>query len=67
MTREQLERAVLTAPSARGRACQHKRLYGIEDYLHIGGDRLSARQAAERLGVSARTIVRYRAALREAS
>jgi hypothetical protein len=36
----------------------------IEDYLFIGGDRLSARAAAERLGVTRRTVVRWRAALR---
>jgi hypothetical protein len=36
----------------------------IEDYLFIGGDRLSARTAAERLGVSQRTVTRWRAALR---
>jgi len=36
----------------------------IEDYLHIGGDQLTARQAAERLGVTTRSIVRYRAELR---
>jgi hypothetical protein len=37
---------------------------GIENYLFIGGDRMSARQAAERLSVSMRTITRYRAVLR---
>ena len=37
----------------------------IEDYLFIGGDRMPARQAAERLGVCERTIVRYRRQLRE--
>lgn len=41
-------------------------LDGIEDYQFIGGDRLSARQAAGRLGVSPRTIQRGRAFLREA-
>lgn len=64
MTREQLERAVLTSPHTHGRMAQHKRLYGIEDYLHIGGPSLSARQAAQRLGVTPRTVVRWRAALR---
>jgi DNA-binding CsgD family transcriptional regulator len=32
----------------------------IEDYLFIRGDQLTAKQAAQRLGVSARTIQRYR-------
>jgi hypothetical protein len=41
-----------------------KMLAGIEDYLFIGGDRMSQRQAAERLGVTMRTICRYRAYLR---
>jgi predicted DNA-binding transcriptional regulator YafY len=36
----------------------------IEDYLWIGGDRMSASQAARRIGVSQRTVVRYRATLR---
>jgi hypothetical protein len=49
-----------------GRACQFRRVYGIEDYLFIGGDRMSARQAAARLGVTPRTITRYRKVLREA-
>jgi hypothetical protein len=39
-------------------------LEGIDEYLHIGGDSLSGRQAADRLGCSSRTIVRYRAVLR---
>jgi predicted DNA-binding transcriptional regulator YafY len=47
------------------RAKQEARLGRIEDYLFIGGDRLSAARAAKRLGVSPRTVVRYRAALRE--
>ena len=46
------------------RAIHAKFLAGIEDYLFIGGDRMPARQAAGRLGVSTRTIVRYRAYLR---
>jgi hypothetical protein len=50
-------------PCARTR--QLGRIGGIEDYLFIGGDRLSAARAAKRLGVSPRTVVRYRAALRE--
>jgi predicted DNA-binding transcriptional regulator YafY len=47
------------------RAQREARLNRIEDYLFIGGDRLSAARAAKRLGVSPRTVVRYRAALRE--
>jgi len=41
-------------------------LDGLEDYLWVGGDRMSARHAARRLGVTERTICRYRAALRAA-
>jgi predicted DNA-binding transcriptional regulator YafY len=36
----------------------------IQDYLWIGGDRMSASEAARRVGVTQRTIVRYRATLR---
>lgn len=36
----------------------------IDDYLFIGGDRMSAAEAARRVGVSPRTVVRYRATLR---
>lgn len=46
------------------RAQQEAMLGRIEDYLLINGDRLSAAKAAERLGVTERTVVRYRAALR---
>lgn len=67
MTREQLEAAFITSPHAKGRLKQLQRVYGIEDYLFIGGPKMSARQAAERLGRSRRTIERYKAALREAS
>ena len=49
-------------PGHRGQ--QLARLSRIEDYLLINGDHISAGKAAERLGVSARTVVRYRAALR---
>lgn len=46
------------------RTLQEARISRIEDYLLINGDHLSARQAAARLGVSSRTVVRYRTALR---
>lgn len=36
---------------------------GVENYLFIGGDNMTAAQAAERLGVSTKTIERYRATL----
>jgi predicted DNA-binding transcriptional regulator YafY len=53
---------------ARGRDVMRERRAGrIEDYLFIGGDKLFNRQAAERLGVTMRTITRYRRALREMS
>lgn len=58
MTRQELE-AML--PGVRRR-----HLDGIEDYLWVGGHRMSARQAARRLGVTERTICRYRATLHAA-
>lgn len=64
MTREQLEAAVICSPHPRGRGVQRNRVNRIEDYLFIRGDQMSARAAAERLGVTRRTVVRYRAALR---
>jgi transposase len=67
VTHDQLERAALTSPSTQGRSAQFKRLYGLQDYLHVGGPHMSARQAAERLGVTKRTVERWRRALREAS
>ena len=67
MTREQLEAALITADTLKGRNSQMRRVYGIEDYLFIGGDRMRARQAALRLGVAPRTIARWRKALREVS
>jgi hypothetical protein len=36
----------------------------VEDYLFIGGLRVPARIAAERVGVTPRTIERYKAQLR---
>ena len=67
MTREQLEAAFITSPHLKGRASQMRRIYGIEDYLFIGGDQMSARQVALRLGVATRTVTRWRKALREVS
>lgn len=60
--------AVVIVRSARpcAQARQLNRLNGIEDYLFIGGDRMSAGAAAQRLGISARTVARYRAVLRAA-
>jgi hypothetical protein len=46
------------------RAQQQIMFSRIEDYLFINGDRLSAAKAAARLGVTRRTVCRYRAALR---
>jgi hypothetical protein len=43
---------------------QRRFLDGLEDYLWVGGDRMSASSAARRLHVTERTICRYRAALR---
>ena len=67
MTREQLEATFITAGTAKGRASQMRRIYGMEDYLFIGGDQMSARQVALRLGVATRTVTRWRKALREVS
>jgi len=48
-----------------GSGWQRQRLWeAIAEYRHIGGDQLSARAAAERLGVAERTITRWRAELR---
>lgn len=49
-------------PSKRGQ--QRARIGRIENYLLINGDYISAAQAAARLGVSDRTVTRYRAILR---
>lgn len=59
-----LEAAIVQSASHRGRSSQLRRLCGIEDYLMFGGDQVTTRQAADRLGVTMRTIYRYRAALR---
>lgn len=44
---------------------QHGR--GVENYLFVGGDKMAAQQAADRLGVTPKSVERYKAALREAS
>ena len=64
MPPEVLER--LAAAPCRPQALWSRELHlsGIEDFLFIGGDRMPVRVAAERLGVSKRTIERYRAELR---
>jgi hypothetical protein len=45
---------------------QRRQLDGIEDYLFAGGDRMSSKAAAARLGLAERTVCRYRALLRAA-
>lgn len=65
MTREQLEAMFCTSPCLKGRNKQIQRVNGLEDYLHIGGDRMDARDVATRCGVSVRTVWRWRQALRE--
>jgi len=63
MTRDQLHAAPWPAkPWSRG--LHRKMLATIEDYLNINGPYLTAAQAASRLGVTERTIHRYRAFLR---
>jgi response regulator of citrate/malate metabolism len=57
-TREELEAAL---PGVR-----RHHLDGIEDYLFVRGDRMSAAEAAGHLGVTERTVCRYRATLRAA-
>ena len=47
-----------------GRTITGALLNRIDDYLFIHGDQMTARAAAERLGVSKRTIARYRDTLR---
>lgn len=36
----------------------------LEDYFHIGGDRMSLAEVADRLGVWPRTVSRWRALLK---
>ena len=65
MTPQQRKALALGARAA-GLAHHARFLAGIEDYLFVGGDRMNKPQAAERLGVTTRTIGRYRAFLRGA-
>lgn len=37
----------------------------LEDYLFVGGHKMTPQQAAARLSVAVRTVVRYHATLRE--
>ena len=60
-----LEAVLVTSAVPKGRSSQLRRVYGIEDYLFIGGDRMPASVVAERLGVTERTIYRYRTVLRD--
>jgi predicted DNA-binding transcriptional regulator YafY len=64
MTRDEMEAAWPWSPRPCDRARQQERINGIENYLFIGGDKLSVTQAAARLGVTRRTVQRYRASLR---
>lgn len=64
MTREQLEATFITSPTYPGQISQTQLVDGIEDYLFIGGDGMSAQQAADRLGVSRRTVERWRKTLK---
>lgn len=54
------------SPSPRGRARQEQMLSFITDYLLIGGERMTAGAAARRLGVTPRTVWRWRLLLRTA-
>jgi predicted DNA-binding transcriptional regulator YafY len=64
VTRDELEAACAWSQHPNGRANQAARLSRIEDYLFIGGHKLTQSNAAARLGVTVRTIQRYRQALR---
>jgi hypothetical protein len=57
MTRDEVEAALPPVPPNQ-RWSRDRRLNGIENYLDIGGDRMSAEAAAQRLGVSKRTALR---------
>ena len=61
------ELAFIEAEEAREAAAPPPVTAALEDYQFIGGDKLSIREAAERLSVTPRTVVRYRERLREAS
>ena len=62
---EELESLLVHSPNHRGRASERRRALGISEYLFIGADRMPVPQAAARLGVTERTVHRYRAALRD--
>lgn len=66
MTRDELDRALPPPKNARGAASRRRMLNGVEDFLFIGGERLPVRQAADRLGVTKRTVERYRSTLKQA-
>jgi hypothetical protein len=58
--------AALPLPTWPGAAAMHrKHLDRIENYLDVGGDHMPEREAARRLGVSMRTVVRWRKVLRQ--
>jgi hypothetical protein len=67
VARAELEALYPWSAVAKGRARQRQRVSLMEDYLFIGGDQMTARIAAERLGVCPRTVQRYRAVLRNLS
>lgn len=54
------------SPTAKGRARQEQMVSFIADYLMIGGDRMSAGEVSRRLGVTPRTVCRWRRLLRKA-
>lgn len=59
-----LETLLVRSDSHRGRSSQLRRVYGIGEYLFIGADRMPVPVAAQRLGVTERTVYRYREVLR---
>ena len=64
MSAADLETLLVQSADHRGRSSQLRRVYGIEEYLFIGGSRMTVPAAAKRLGVTERTVYRWRAVLR---
>lgn len=64
MTRAQLEAAYPWSDRAPNRGRQRQHLDRVEDYLNIHGDYLTLDQAAGRLRIPQRAVVRIRATLR---
>lgn len=66
MTRDELEALIPAHPWPPSEGKRQRHLDRLEDYLFIGGPRLHPLHAAARLGVTRRTVERWRRLLREA-